>query len=487
MSERTKNSLLLGLLLFLAVVFFYFHWPHENPILPVAGYHFYLSRQIYQGEVLYRDLFIDKPPLTEMFGAGCFLLCSGKLIPSVIMTRWLFFLIYLFSAVPLYLISRHFFKQAHLSLLVVLTFLSFNFPYEKLAVSSDWHVLMLFFGLVSLALFLRGWIFMAGLAVSLSAISWQPGLIFLIALLLSLSLSLPGCRRKKSVKILAGFFIPVCIMVIYAWIRGSLPDLIEQTILYGRINVGSEFLDGIGELPRRVMKSYSRSIPIIILGLGGYIISWFLVARNRTLARRFIFPLSLFTMMIIIDLVDKPSSRHIIPALPWISVYAVFLIDWLPGKKLRSHFRIALIVCLLGLIGYSLPGTVKNRPGPQAMEKQQMAYLALLERHGYREGDSIFCMESVLPALFAGEKNLSRHVYCLEEKHYHFIQLYEEGGFDAIVRLIERDHPRLIYIGKQPWSHREWHKKRFNPLREFLSRRYRLIEDRRMWLYVDMR
>jgi len=486
MKARTKNFILLGLLLFAATVFFYFHWPQENPILPVAGYHFYLSRQIYQGEVLYRDLFIDKPPLTEMFGAGCFLLCSGKLIPSVIMTRWLFFFIYLSSAVPLFIISRYFFKPAYLSLLVVLTFLSFNFPYEKLAVSSDWHVPMLFFGLVSVALFLRGYIFMAGLAVSLSVISWQPGLIFLVAIMLSIAFSSTGGRLNKSVKILAGLLIPVCVMTLHAWIRGSLPDLLEQTIFYGRINVGSEFLDGVGELPRRVINSYSGSIPIMILGLDGYIISWFLVARSRIFARRYIFPFSLLTMMIIIDLVDKPSSRHIIPALPWISFYAVFCIDLFSGKKPRRHLRIALIVCLMGLIGYSLPGTVKKRPGPNALEKQQRAYSNLLKRHGYREGDSIFCMESVLPALFSGNKNLSRHVYCLEDKHYNFIQLYEEGGFDSLIRLIDRKNPRLVYIGKHPWSRRDWLKKHFDPLRESLSRRYKLIEDSRMWLYVKI-
>ncbi|MDP8235288.1 MAG: hypothetical protein P9M08_02790, partial [Candidatus Erginobacter occultus] len=47
-----------------AGIVFFLHQPTRREILPVAGNHFYLGRQIYRGDLLYRDIFIDKPPLT---------------------------------------------------------------------------------------------------------------------------------------------------------------------------------------------------------------------------------------------------------------------------------------------------------------------------------------------------------------------------------------------------------------------------------------
>ena len=478
-----KKYLALGLLLVTAAGFFHLHRPGEQPILPVAGYHYYLARQIYRGDVLYRDMFIDKPPLTETIGAGCFLACSGDLFSSVILTRWVFFCFYLFSAVPLFLLSRRLFRRELPAFLVALTYLSFNFPYEKLVVSADWHVPMVFFGLLSLVLFLRGMGFASGLAASLSTLFWQPGLIFLIAIFLSLALTARPGRRKSAVRIAAGFLIPIGLVLLHAGIRGSLSELVEQVILSGRQNIGSEFLYGVRVLPRRIVESYSGSIPIIILGLAGYCLGWRAIRRGGLSASRQIIPLSLLTMMIFIDLVDMPSSRHVIPALPWISFYAVFLVERLAGPRegiLRPAVR---YLVLAGLIACSLKGTLARRPGPGALERQRREYLDLLERNGYRPGDTIFCMESVLPALFAGLKNPGRHVYCLEDKHYRFIERYEEGGFESITRLIEEADPRLVCIGNCSWSRREWPRETYDPLREFLGRRYELVEDKRMWLY----
>ncbi len=483
MRKRSKNLILLILGLVLSGTFFYLHRPHEQPILPVAGYHYYLSRQIYRGDVLYRDMFIDKPPLTELIGAGCFLVGSGKLFPSVILTRWVFFLFHLFAAIPLFIISRYFFRKVLPAFLVVLTYLSFSFPYEKLAVSADWHVPMVFFGLFSLVFFIRGRFFWAGLFASLSVLSWQPGLIFPIAILLAIAFSPPGSRFQRTALLLGAFLLPLGAVFLYSYLRGSLTDLVEQTILYGRINVSSEFLFGLRGLPRRIAASYSRSVPIMFLGMVGCGLGWFRLMKKKEPVGMFLIPLSLLTMMIVVNLVDSPSSRHLIPALPWISFFAVFFLERLHVRLDRRYLKAAPGVILAVLIGYSLIGTLEDRPALGSMEKQQRYYLNFLKRNGYRDGDSILCLESVLPALFAGRKNPGRHVYCLEEKHYRFIEIYQPGGFASIMSLIREKDPRLVYIGKYPWSRRDWSRKRYDPLRKFLGRRYELVETNNMWLY----
>lgn len=485
LSQTRITVSLFSLLFLISIFFFYLHWPMENTVWPVAGHHYYLSQQIYRGEVLYRDLFIDKPPLTELIGAGCFLICSGKLIPAIILTRWVFFLFFMLSAVPLFVISKTILKKSYLTWLTIIIFLSFNFPYEKLARSADWHVLMVFFGLASLALYLRNRRLICGLTAAMAFLSWQPGIIYIIAVTFAVLLFTRVGRLKKLTGILILFLLPVGLTIVYVWCRGSFSDMIEQTVLYGRINVGDGFLEGIKVIPERIRISYSRNIPIMLLGILGFALNWLQVVRGGGAVRKmYFFPLSLLSMVIIISLIDFQSSRDVIPALPWLSFYAVFLIDRVPGSEKSPVFRFILILFLAGLVIYSLVGTVKERPHRLALQKQQEKILAELERWGLGEGESILCMESVLPCLFLERKNLTRHVYYLQDKHYLFIQTYEEGGFDSVSRAVDKNKPRLIRIAKCPWSKEDWPKKRFDPLRVSLTEKYRLIEDQRQWLYV---
>jgi len=484
-SERNKTILLFILIFFLSTVFFCLHRPASTQVLPVAGHHYYLARQIYQGQLLYRDLFIDKPPLTELLGALCFLICSGDLLPSIILTRFVFFYFFLFSAVPLFFIARRIINMYYPAWLVVVIYLSFNFPYEKLAVSADWHVLMVFFGLTSVAFFLGDRLIISGLFASLSLLSWQPGVIFIISLVTAVLLFSRRRIRKDLMKLLGVFLIPFAILILYTWIRGNLRDMIEQTILYGRINVSDEFLVGLRMIPRRINISYSRNLPVLILGVVGFILNWVRVGvKGKESLKRYFFPLSLFSMMILISLVDFQSSRDVIPALPWISLYAVYLIYCIPGRRKLRLFRTVLSVSLVGLAIYSISGPMKNNPYRFTLEKQEARIRAKMKRFGLRKGESVLCMESILPCLFLNRKNLTRHVYYLQDKHYQFIQAYEENGFSHVLDAIQRDKPRLVQIRQCPWSKEDWLKERFDPLRELLADNYTQVEAPHLWLYV---
>jgi len=216
--------------------------------------------------------------------------------------------------------------------MTVIVYLSFNFPYDKLARSADWHVLMVFFGLFSLAFYLRRRFLLSGLAASLSVLSWQPGIIFILTIVLVVLLFSQGGKTKKISWILSFFILPVGITIIYVYFRGSLSEMIEQTILYGRINVGDGFLEGIKVIPARIRISYYKNIPILLLGVLGFAVNWIKVLRGGKLVlERYFFPLILLSMILIFSLVDFQSSRDVIPALPWISFYAVFLIDLAPS------------------------------------------------------------------------------------------------------------------------------------------------------------
>ncbi|MDP8237294.1 MAG: DolP-mannose mannosyltransferase, partial [Candidatus Erginobacter occultus] len=444
------------------------HQPTRREILPVAGNHFYLGRQIYRGDLLYRDIFIDKPPLTEYIIAAAFLAAGGELIPAVIITRLIFFAFYLASALPLYLIARRVLGSRFRSRLAVLVYLGFGFPYDKLAVSADWHVLMVFFGLTAVAVYLAGRPLVSGLCAALSFLSWQPGLTFPIALLAG-SLLFPRSGRDSR-RLAVGFLIPVAAVIIYTGFRGNLADFFQQTVLYGRINVSSEFFWGLRVVPRVVRKLYWRSLPFILLGTAGYLLNWLRVARSgRREFEKTFFPLVLLSLLILISAANFQGGRDMIPLLPWISLYVLYPAGRLEAKMNPRAFQTLAAAAIVGLAAWSLAGTIRLRPPWMNLERQELQMLKLAERYHLGADDQILCLESVLPCLFLDRTNLTRHTYYLQEKHYRFIETYEPGGFDSVLEAVRGQKPALVFVHLAPWSAPDWPAGRFQPLRNLLA------------------
>ena len=95
----------------------------------------------------------------------------------------------------MFIISKHALGKIHLALLVILVYLSFNYPYIRIARGSDWHILMNFVGLLSVAFVLKNRYVLSGLFSSLAALSWAPGIVFFFATLFTVML-FPNDKRK---------------------------------------------------------------------------------------------------------------------------------------------------------------------------------------------------------------------------------------------------------------------------------------------------
>jgi hypothetical protein len=83
---------------------------------------------------------------------------------------------------------------------------------------------MVLFGLMALWASIKDRPFIAGLFGMLSALSWQPGLLFVGAAVLGFSKYLTNWRDLKTVRVLAGAAIPLAILLIYFWAAGALKD-----------------------------------------------------------------------------------------------------------------------------------------------------------------------------------------------------------------------------------------------------------------------
>ena len=267
-----NRKIIFSLLFSLSFIFFLFHWPVIKPVDELSGNHYYLAQQMSKGYVLYRDMFSDKPPLNEFIGAFCFLVCGRDLLLSIILTRFVYFFFFVLCAIPLFIISKEILGKSGLTWLVIIIYLSFNFPYTKVAQGLDWHILMNLLGLLSIASVLKGRYLLSGLFSSLATLSWQPGFIFFIIVLLTVILFIKDKKIKRLTRLILGFLLPILLLFIYAHINGSALDMVKQTILYGEFNIDS-FPGNILQSAVIINNRYRNSLYIIILAVWGFIIS----------------------------------------------------------------------------------------------------------------------------------------------------------------------------------------------------------------------
>ncbi len=484
--EKNRITILIFILIFfLATVFFFFHWPTVKPVNLVTGNHYYLAQQMSMGHVLYRDLFSDKPPLNEYIAVLCFSVCRGELFPAIILTRFVFFFFFILSAIPLFIITKYIVDKSHLAWLVVLIYLSFDYPYARIALGSDWHTLMNFFALLSVLFFLKNRYVLSGLFSSLAVLSWQPGIIFFIATSSAVILFPNDKRGEKLSRVTLGFLSPILLLLLYTHISGYLSDLIKQTILFGKVTIRHGFLAGIGLIPKIVDKDYGRNIPIIILGVLGFIINFAQITINRhkkiNLKASFL-PLSVLSMTIIFSLIDFQGPTDFIPFVPWLAFYAVYSITFFPGSRKSLIVNIIPLCFILALIVYSLKGTIRRLPS-FTLKKQKEFVLNNLKSFDLREDDLLLCMHSAQPLLFMNKKNMLKYIYYFNSKHYRFIEKYEENGFNSVLYSINERKPKLIYVPKVG-SYIVNNRRPYRRLRKILDTTYEKFESEKVVIFI---
>lgn len=446
-----KNVLIFlgfSLLIVLATIFFFFHWPLFNPLCQARSNHYYFAQQMATGQVLYQDLFSVKPPLTEYVGAVCFRILQGEIIPAIILTRFVFFYLFVLAAIPLFIISKYAFQRYLFAWFVVLIYLSFNYPYVRMAEGADWHTLMNLFGLLSVAFVLKDRYILSGLFAALATLSWMPGIVFLIAVLSVQVLAAQGNRMRNTLKIFLGFFFPIVVFLLYAYSNRSLSDFIKQTILYGEINIKHQFLAGRELILKNIKASYTPQIPLIFLGCVGFMINLvqIILARSQKAPlKNFLALGTIFFMTVVYSLVDFQGIPDFIPFIPLLAFYAVYFITFLRGIKKSLVKDIIFSGLIVSLMGWSLRTSII--PAPKfSLEKQQKAFRQELGRFDLGKTDLLCSVNSTLPLLFMNKKNAVKYVHFSFDRYYQFMEKYEAGGFDSIVSAIEKKKPKLIYF-----------------------------------------
>jgi len=448
--------------------------PHTVPNrAPAPAHHYYISQQMALGNVLYRDIFSDKPPLADALGALCFAATGHRLYPAVVGTRMLFFFFHILTAAAVYAAARRLWKYPLAGAWAALIFLTFFFPYYRLARGAEWHLLMNFFGVGSAAAFLARRFLSAGLLAALALMSWLPGLVFIMAGILWLSL-LPDIRKGKAMVLtLSGFAIPVSIWLLSAAAAGSLPDMIRQTLLFGPVNISDRFLAGLEQMPRELATQYRHYRPVAALAAAGFLAGAWLIRRGMSLrpSERFdaVLPFFLTAGTLFYSAVDFQKTPDTFPLLPWTALYAAGAAGLVPGVFTNRGRALTVSVLLFFLGAGAFAFSYRPPPAADLME-QILRDGKRLARLRLSPDDEVLSLQIFDPLIILRKKNLSKYSYLFERRYVQFVRRYEEDGMDFLPQLVQRRRPKIIFMPKNPPLDRP----HFRQLRGLLARQYRL-------------
>src|SRR5262249_43667682 len=200
---------------------------------------------------------------------------------------------------------------------------------------------MVLFGLLSLWAIIEDKPLLAGLCGMLSALSWQPGLMFAGVAGLAFSKYLTSWRDGKAVRVVLGVTIPLAIFLVYFWAIGALRDFYLWTIHFNATIYGPNELrtlsGSISRLGRIIDEDYHIARVFFYASAGGIVVA---IVREITRIkvvgfRRFLQSAPRNAVIITalgylsFCMLDLQGGADLIPLLPFAGIFASVLIGFL--------------------------------------------------------------------------------------------------------------------------------------------------------------
>ena len=427
----------------------------------------YFAQVISRGGVPYRDVVNIKTPLSAYIGAAAILIGKPFGLRDIYAIRITYVLVASLTVAFTFLIASQFFDSLRIGILAALILLGV----EQFAILNMTGVQpktpMALFGLISLWAILNRSPFIAGICGMLSALSWQPGLLFIGTAGLAFSKYLTSWRDLKVAKLLAGAAVPLVILLTYLWAAGALRDFYLWCLhypfsVYGprELTTGQDFLAGFAKL---LTKPYGSDRIYFYLSIGGLVLAlaWEVIEGVKR-GFRAVLNLAPRHQIIIAPLVyflfcrvDMQGRQDVIPLLPFVAIFSAALVVYYFDAtanmvaKLRgrpSHMvvqRIGFaIVCVVVLVG-GLSSVFSVRTGAKHL-KAEMTDVAdivsLLD-----PGDEIFVHGWTEILVLSGLTNARRYTNLDHGKDSYLDQI-EPGGFEGWFERLKADRPKIVAL-----------------------------------------
>jgi hypothetical protein len=428
----------------------------------------YMAQVIARGGVPYRDAVNIKSPLAAYIGAAAIVAARPFGLRDVFAIRIVFILLSALTVAFTFLVAREYCSDVRTALLAATIILTIE-PFIAMNIRGvQPKTPMVLFGLVTLWAIARQHPYAAGAFAMLSALSWQPGLLFLGVAVLGFSDYFTRWRDLKLAKLLIGALIPLTIALAYFWIAGALTDLYRWNIHYNAVVYAprearslSDFIAHLSEMLNGYFRSSRVYFYIAAIGL--------LIAVARELKRgserggRYLLDLSRTHGAMIAPLVyvafcmiDIQGRQDIIPLLPFVAIFSAFAVGFIVTRETNRITRVwpnasGSVISNIGFVILFGMVIVIGRNGlshPLAFPtlQDQDNGVAEIVSHLQPE-DKVFVHGATEILVLSGLPNASKYFF-LDRGKDQYLDRIEPGGFEGWLERLKSERPKVIALSR---------------------------------------
>lgn len=460
----------------------------------------YFAQVIARGGVPYRDVVNIKSPLSAYIGAAAIVATRPFGLRDILAIRITFILLAALTVAFSFLVASDYFGDVRTGLLAATIMLTFNSFLSFNGGGVQSKTPMVLFGLVTLWAVLKDRPLTAGFFGMLSALSWQPGLLFVGAAGLTFSRYLTNWRDLKAAKLVLGAIVPLAILLAYFWVAGALREFYLWNIhfnatVYGPREVRSlsNFFDHLSRmLNGRFFQSSRVYFYLAIAGL--------FVATARELRRRFeqgrgyllesapkhaivVAPLVYFAFCMI----DIQGRADILPLLPFVAIFAALVLVFVIKREANLFTRVwpkanrgivensACVVLLVFISFLMVRDVLLIEHGFPTLQDQEREVAEIVSH--LQPGDKVFIHGSTEILVLSGLTNASKYFF-LDRGKDEYLDRVEPGGFRGWLDRLKAEHPKIVALNRVDSVDR------IKDLQDWVSQDYEMLANRLFTYFV---
>jgi hypothetical protein len=425
----------------------------------------YFAQVISRGGIPYRDVVNIKTPLSAYIGAAAILATRPFGFSPILATRMTYIGLSALTVAFTFSVANLFFKSRRMGLLAAMILCGI-FLFGRL--SSDGiqpKTPMILFGLMSLTAMIKDQPYKAGVFGMLSALSWQPGLLFIGAGGLAFSRYLTSWKDYKCVRLIAGALIPLALLLTHLAIGGALHDFYAWCFKFNvQVYAPRDFTSYSGFIDRFTMlinqyfpddRKYFRLAEFgIILAIVREIYFAVRKGRRELLNRAPQHQVIIAALVYLIFCrIDMQGEQDLIPMLPFIGLFAsLLLITLLDGglaiiakfvaqTNTRALKIAGCAALLIAVFHANVRPIFAFKVGKKNLAKQQADAADILAQ--LQPGDEIYVHGQTEMLVVSGLTNTHKYTN-LDHGKDNYLDKVEPGGFQGWFERLQVDRPRIV-------------------------------------------
>lgn len=449
-----------------ATVLLYAQFPFwKQPALGDRANWDYFAQVIARGGVPYRDVVNIKSPLSAYIGAAAIVVTSPFGLRDIFAIRALYLLLAALTVAMTFLVALECFGRLRVAGLAAAALLTIDNIMRFNGNGVQPKTPMILFGLVSLWATLKDRPLAAGLFGMLSALSWQPGLLFVGAAGLAASRYLTNWRDRRVLKVIMGALLPLAIMLGYFWIAGALKDFYLWNIHFTATVYGpgesrslGNFFEHFGKLLNGPYRHARWLFYASLAGVAAALWQWRPRARQEgrwldDAPRQAVLISGL--VYFIFCMIDIQGPIDLLPLLPFITIFAALVIDIAleqlnrlairarPQMKREAVAHWAAGILIAVMLYQAIVRAAQFERSFPLLQDQDAVVAAILAQ--LQPGDKVFTHGAPELLVLGKLTNASRH-FLLDRGKDAYLDQVEAGGFAGWLERLKAERPKIIAL-----------------------------------------